>query len=123
MRSSFAAGPMRSEAGAILCCKGLLCQDISACSKSKLLWARHVQACTLLPRAAPSTGTHVLWTSACSQPKARWGDVEKSGRSHTGSRTSARIGEALQVEITDMHHDKGDSSTPPNCRRHVKRLL
>lgn len=27
------------------------------------------------------------------------------------------------MEITDMHHDEGDDSTTPSCRRHLKWLL
>ena len=80
-------------------------------------------ACTPAHRSAQSSskaGMHVLYMSACSQPKVRWGNVKKSGKSHTGNRTAARIDEALQVEISDMHHVKGDNSTPPNCHRHVK---
>ena len=121
---SVEASPMNGEAGTILGCTCLHCQDISACSKPELQWGRCFQSvCTSLPRAGPSAGMHVMEISACSQPKVRWGDVKKSGKSHTGSRTAARIGEALQVEITVMDHDKGDNSTSPNCRRLVKRRL
>ena len=105
---SVEASPTFGEAGALCIARTSLLAD-----KPKLWWGRCIQSCTSVPRAAPGAGMHVLCISACSQPKVRWGEVKQSGSSHTGSKTSARIDEALQVEITDMHHDKGDSVTTP----------